>query len=156
MSNASTRPLAGLPRVVDVTWRVDVALRASACAEVMRPSVILRLRLSDGSEKIFECGMEAFHRLREAMATALNELEWVERDVEAVNEIGARARARWERGGAGGDERSATSGEAVETTRGRATWSCIARRRRSIRGNPRRPGVGRTWGAFRRSGTRRF
>lgn len=97
MSSAPNVALAGLPHVVDVTWRVDVALRTSECAEVMRPSVILRLRLSDGSEKIFECGLEAFHRLREATATALNEMDWVGRDVAAVDEIGARARARWDR-----------------------------------------------------------
>jgi hypothetical protein len=67
----------------------------------MRPSVILRLALDDGSERTFECGLEKFHELREATATMVNEMDWATRDVEAVREIGARARARWERTRAG-------------------------------------------------------
>ena len=86
---------AGLPRVVDVTWRVDVALRTSEGAQTMRPSVILRLALDDGSDRTFECGLEKFHELREATATMVNEMEWASRDVGAAREIGARARARW-------------------------------------------------------------
>lgn len=83
--------------MVDVTWRVDVTLCTSDAREVMRPSVIVRLRLDDGSEKTFECGLEKFHQLREATATMLNEMEWASRDVAAVNEIGARAQARWDK-----------------------------------------------------------
>jgi len=92
---------AGLPRVVDVTWRVDVALRTSEGAQTMRPSVILRLALDDGSDRTFECGLEKFHELREATATMVHEMEWASRDAAAVREIGARARARWERTRAG-------------------------------------------------------
>lgn len=94
---SADRVRAGLPRVVDVTWRVDVTLCTSDAREVMRPSVILRLRLDDGSEKTFECGLEKFHQLREATATMLNEMEWASRDVAAVKEIGARAQARWDK-----------------------------------------------------------
>jgi len=86
---------AGLPRVVDVSWRVDVALGTSESAAAMRPSVILRLRLDDDTDRTFECGLEAFHALREATATMVNEMEWASRDVGAAREIGARARARW-------------------------------------------------------------
>ena len=99
-------PRAGLPRVVHVSWRVDVALRTSEGANAMTPSVILRLALDDGSDRTFECGLEKFHELREATATMVNEMEWASRDAEAVREIGARARARWERTRAG-----TTSGE---------------------------------------------
>ena len=99
MSAATEPPLrAGLPRVVDVTWRVDVTLSTSeASSQAMRPSVLLRLKMDDGSERAFECGLEKFHELREAAATMLNEMDWASRDVGAVKEIGERAQARWDK-----------------------------------------------------------
>jgi hypothetical protein len=72
----------------------------------MRPSVTMRLKTEDGQVVAFECSLERFHELREATATMVNEMEWASRDAAAVREIGARARARWERTRAG-----TTSGE---------------------------------------------
>jgi|TARA_B100000683_G_scaffold136076_1_gene132859 hypothetical protein len=115
---SSAPPLrAGLPRVVDVTWRVDVTLSTSeASSQAMRPSVLLRLKMDDGSERAFECGLEKFHELREAAAMMLNEMDWAARDVGAVKEIGERAQARWDkmkdaagRGGASTRERARDS-----------------------------------------------
>ena len=115
---SSLPPLrAGLPRVVDVTWRVDVTLSTSeASSQAMRLSVLLRLKMDDGSERAFECGLEKFHELREAAAMMLNEMDWAARDVGAVKEIGERAQARWDkmkdaagRGGASTRERARDS-----------------------------------------------
>lgn len=92
---------AGPPRIVDVSWTVDVTLGTSETGTGdgagMRPSVTMRLKTEDGCTVVFECSLERFHELREATATMVNEMDWVKKDVSAVEEIGARARAGWDR-----------------------------------------------------------
>ena len=91
---------AGPPRITDVSWTVDVTLGTSDTggdAAGMRPSVTMRLKTEDGCTVVFECSLERFHELREATATMVNEMDWVKKDVSAVEEIGARARAGWDR-----------------------------------------------------------
>ena len=90
----SAAPLrAGAARVTDVSWRVDVTLSTSSAHKVLRPSVVLALRLDDGTTETFECALDRVHALREAVATLLNEMDWAGREVEGVREIGARAQA---------------------------------------------------------------
>ena len=99
--NPTPAPLrAGPPRIVDVSWTVDVTLGTSETGggtADMRPSVTMRLKMDDGRTVAFECSLERFHELREATATMVNEMDWVTKDVDAVREIGARARAGWDR-----------------------------------------------------------
>lgn len=99
--NPTRAPLrAGPPRIVDVSWTVDVTLGTSETgndAAGMRPSVTMRLKTEDGRTVVFECSLERFHELREATAAMVNEIDWVNKDVDAVVQIGARARAGWDR-----------------------------------------------------------
>jgi len=88
---------AGPPRIVDASWTVDGTLGTSEGGGDMRPSVTMRLKTEDGQVVAFECSLERFHELREATATMVNEMDWVGKDVDAVREIGARARAGWDR-----------------------------------------------------------
>ena len=55
---------AGLPELQQLRWRVDVVLATSACARVLKPSILLELQLSDGTTRCVELSVKAFHELR--------------------------------------------------------------------------------------------
>ena len=55
---------AGLPELQQLRWRVDVVLATSACARVLKPSVLVQLQLSDGTTRCVELSVKAFHELR--------------------------------------------------------------------------------------------
>lgn len=73
---------AGLPRVVGLRWRVDVAVSTGALARSLQPSVLLQLRLSDGSARRFEVPSAQFHELRYGLARLLREMAELERRCE--------------------------------------------------------------------------
>ncbi|XP_049621608.1 COMM domain-containing protein 5 [Suncus etruscus] len=75
-------PSAGLPRLVGLRWRVDVAVSTGALARSLQPSVLLQLRLSDGSARRFEVPGARFHELRYGLARLLRDVAELERQCE--------------------------------------------------------------------------
>mmetsp|Transcript_12323 Transcript_12323/g.16631 ORF Transcript_12323/g.16631 Transcript_12323/m.16631 type:complete len:150 (+) Transcript_12323:55-504(+) len=74
-------PIPGFfPRIHHVQWRVDVTISTSSLERVMRPSVMMRLALSDGQIKTFEMSIEQFHKLRYSVARVLRNMQEIERN----------------------------------------------------------------------------
>ena len=59
-----------VPQLEHLRWRVDVVLSTSSVSKVLRPSVLLRAVLSDGSVHTTELSVARFHELRHAVAEA--------------------------------------------------------------------------------------
>ena len=59
-----------VPQLEHLWWRVDVVLSTSSISKVLRPSVLLRAVLSDGSVHTAEVSVARFHELRHAVAEA--------------------------------------------------------------------------------------
>ena len=81
-----------------------MTLSTSEVARVLRPNVVMRLELADGTVRTFEVSLAAFHQLRHSVAVMLNEMDWAGHELDAAHEIGQRAQAQWEKlkGGLGG------------------------------------------------------
>lgn len=60
-----------LPELEDVSWRVDVQVSTTSMARVMRPALLMRVALSDGTIRTFECSVRKFHELRYNLARVL-------------------------------------------------------------------------------------
>ncbi|OWK04484.1 COMMD5 [Cervus elaphus hippelaphus] len=73
---------ARLPHVADFRWRVDVAISTSALARSLQPSVLMHLKLSDGSALHFEVPTAKFQELRFAVALVLKEMAELEKRCE--------------------------------------------------------------------------
>lgn len=73
---------AWLPHVVDFRWRVDVAISTSALTRSLQPSVLMQLKLSDGSAHLFEVPTAKFQELRFAVALLLKEMADLEKRCE--------------------------------------------------------------------------
>ncbi|XP_040847492.1 COMM domain-containing protein 5 [Ochotona curzoniae] len=73
---------AGLPRLQDFRWRVDVAISTSALARSLQPSVLVQLRLSDGATHRFEVPVAKFQELRYSVALVLKEMAALEKKCE--------------------------------------------------------------------------
>jgi hypothetical protein len=54
---------------------VDVVLSTSSVSRVLRPSVLLRATLTDGTVSTFELNVKSFHELRHAVAEALHAMD---------------------------------------------------------------------------------
>nr|XP_004673198.2 COMM domain-containing protein 5-like [Jaculus jaculus] len=63
-----------LPHGYDFRWRVDVAISTSAQTRSLQPSVLMQLKLSDGSAYRFEVPMAKFQELRYNVALVLKEM----------------------------------------------------------------------------------
>ncbi|XP_004580838.1 COMM domain-containing protein 5 [Ochotona princeps] len=72
----------GLPRLQDFRWRVDVAISTSALARSLQPSVLVQLRLSDGTAHRFEVPVAKFQELRYSVALVLKEMAALEKKCE--------------------------------------------------------------------------
>nr|XP_019572724.1 PREDICTED: COMM domain-containing protein 5 [Rhinolophus sinicus]XP_019572725.1 PREDICTED: COMM domain-containing protein 5 [Rhinolophus sinicus] len=70
---------AWLPHVTDLHWRVDVAISTSALARSLQPSVLMQLKLSDGSAHRFEVPIAKFQELRYSVALVLKEMANLEK-----------------------------------------------------------------------------
>jgi hypothetical protein len=57
-----------------MNWRVDVAISTTAVSRVFRPSLVLRVTLSDGRVVTCECSVRQFHALRYQVARVLKTL----------------------------------------------------------------------------------
>lgn len=88
---AAALPEGGLPHLEQLRWRVDVVLSTSAVSRVLRPCVLLRTTLTDGSVATFELNVEAFHELRHAVAEALHAMDAAAPKLSAVHEVALRA-----------------------------------------------------------------
>ncbi|XP_029021877.1 COMM domain-containing protein 5 [Betta splendens] len=68
-----------LPTVEDFKWRVDVAISTSSLARALQPSVLMQMKLSDGSFHRFEVPVSKFHDLRYNVALILKEMNDLEK-----------------------------------------------------------------------------
>ncbi|KAM8909163.1 COMM domain-containing protein 5 [Spinachia spinachia] len=68
-----------LPTVEDFKWRVDVAISTSSLARAMQPSVLMQMKLSDGSFQRFEVLVSKFQELRYNVALILKEMNDLEK-----------------------------------------------------------------------------
>ncbi|KAM6426821.1 COMM domain-containing protein 5 [Liasis olivaceus] len=68
-----------LPRIEDFKWRVDVAISTSSLARALQPSILMQLKLSDGSAHRFEVPVAKFQELRYNIALILKEMNDVEK-----------------------------------------------------------------------------
>eukprot|EP00249_Psilotum_nudum_P005267 c18720_g1_i2 orf=209-508(+) len=76
-----------MQRLQSMQWRVDVTFSTAHSHRLLRPSVLLRLELDDGSVRLVELDPESFGMLRCAVAELLAE-------VEAVKSVATRLQAR--------------------------------------------------------------
>mmetsp|Transcript_3765 Transcript_3765/g.5565 ORF Transcript_3765/g.5565 Transcript_3765/m.5565 type:complete len:237 (+) Transcript_3765:10-720(+) len=60
--------------IVDVRWRVDVAISSSAMTSIFKPYLLMQLQLSSGKIVMFETTIEQFHKLRLSTASLLNQM----------------------------------------------------------------------------------
>ncbi|XP_048214762.1 COMM domain-containing protein 5 isoform X2 [Perognathus longimembris pacificus] len=70
---------AWLPHISSFRWRVDVAISTSALARSLQPSVLIQLKLSDGSAYRLEVPTAKFQELRYSVALVLKEVVELEK-----------------------------------------------------------------------------
>lgn len=68
-----------LPRLVQLKWRVDVAISTSVLNRVLEPSIIMEMTFSNGQTKVFEVPVSQFHQLRYSVAYVLKQMEELEK-----------------------------------------------------------------------------
>jgi len=64
-----------LATIENVDWRVDVTISTTSLSRVFKPSITMRLTLSDGRIVTFETSAEKFHDLRYNVAKTLNAIQ---------------------------------------------------------------------------------
>uniref|UniRef100_H3C672 COMM domain-containing protein 5 n=1 Tax=Tetraodon nigroviridis TaxID=99883 RepID=H3C672_TETNG len=67
------------PTLESLRWRVDVAISTSALARALQPSVLMQMKLSDGSFQSFEVRVSKFQELRYNVALLLKEMNDLEK-----------------------------------------------------------------------------
>ncbi|XP_019938265.1 COMM domain-containing protein 5 [Paralichthys olivaceus] len=68
-----------LPTIEDFKWRVDVAISTSSLSRALQPSVLMQMKLSDGSLSRFEVPVSKFQELRYNVALILKEMNNLEK-----------------------------------------------------------------------------
>ncbi|KAK0149904.1 COMM domain-containing protein 5 [Merluccius polli] len=68
-----------LPTLDDLRWRVDVTISTSSLARALQPSVLMQMKLSDGSVQQFEVPVSKFQELRYNVALILKEMNDLEK-----------------------------------------------------------------------------
>ncbi|NXF42560.1 COMD5 protein, partial [Oceanites oceanicus] len=68
-----------LPGVQDLKWRVDVAISTSSLARALQPSILMMMKLSDGTAHRFEVPVAKFQELRYNVALILKEMNDLEK-----------------------------------------------------------------------------
>ncbi|KAH0630850.1 hypothetical protein JD844_004157 [Phrynosoma platyrhinos] len=68
-----------LPKIEDFKWRVDVAISTSSLARALQPSILMQLKVSDGSAHRFEVPVAKFQELRYNVALILKEMNDLEK-----------------------------------------------------------------------------
>ncbi|XP_037506235.1 COMM domain-containing protein 5 [Rhipicephalus sanguineus] len=72
------------PTLASLKWRVDVTISTNALSRVLEPAIQMEMETSDGEVHTFEVQRAEFHKLRHAVATALKEMEELEKKVEKM------------------------------------------------------------------------
>ncbi|XP_053284581.1 COMM domain-containing protein 5 [Pleuronectes platessa] len=68
-----------LPTIEQFKWRVDVAISTSSLSRALQPSVLMQMKLSDGSLSQFEVPVSKFQELRYNVALILKEMNNLEK-----------------------------------------------------------------------------
>ena len=68
-----------------------MTLSTSDVAKVLRPNIVMRFDLTDGTSRTFEVPLARFHEMRRGVAVMLDEMDWAGDELDKANEIGARA-----------------------------------------------------------------
>ncbi|NWW66038.1 COMD5 protein, partial [Ifrita kowaldi] len=68
-----------LPSIQDFRWRVDVAISTSSLARALQPSILMMMKLSDGTAHRFEMPVAKFQELRYNVALILKEMNDLEK-----------------------------------------------------------------------------
>ncbi|NXD54071.1 COMD5 protein, partial [Corvus moneduloides] len=68
-----------LPSIRDFKWRVDVAISTSSLARALQPSILMMMKLSDGTAHRFELPVAKFQELRYNVALILKEMNDLEK-----------------------------------------------------------------------------
>ncbi|CAL8358377.1 unnamed protein product [Merluccius merluccius] len=68
-----------LPTLDNLRWRVDVTISTSSLARALQPSVLMQMKLSDGSVQQFEVPVSKFQELRYNVALILKEMNDLEK-----------------------------------------------------------------------------
>ncbi|CAL8268192.1 unnamed protein product [Boreogadus saida] len=68
-----------LPTLDELRWRVDVTISTSSLARALQPSVLMQIKLSDGSLQQFEVPVSKFQELRYNVALILKEMNDLEK-----------------------------------------------------------------------------
>ncbi|XP_068596557.1 COMM domain-containing protein 5 [Brachionichthys hirsutus] len=76
---ASSQKDPRLPAVEDLKWRVDVVISTSSLARALQPSVLMQMKLSDGTFHRFEVPASKFQELRYNVALILKEMNDLEK-----------------------------------------------------------------------------
>ncbi|XP_028571406.1 COMM domain-containing protein 5 [Podarcis muralis] len=79
LEEAIQKQASKLPRIEDFKWRVDVAISTSSLARALQPSILMQLKLSDGSAHRFEVPAGKFQELRYNVALILKEMNDLEK-----------------------------------------------------------------------------
>lgn len=68
-----------LPTLEELKWRVDVAISTSSLSRALQPSVLMQMKLSDGTYHQFELPVSKFQELRYNVALILKEMNDLEK-----------------------------------------------------------------------------
>ncbi|XP_053555145.1 COMM domain-containing protein 5 [Bombina bombina] len=79
LENAALKQGIRLPTVEDLRWRVDVAISTSSLSRALQPSILMQMKLSDGSSHRFEVSVAKFQELRYNVALILKEMNDLEK-----------------------------------------------------------------------------
>uniref|UniRef100_A0A7N6A6U6 COMM domain-containing protein 5 n=1 Tax=Anabas testudineus TaxID=64144 RepID=A0A7N6A6U6_ANATE len=79
LESAASQKDPQLPTIENFNWRVDVAISTSSLARALQPSVLMQMKLSDGSFHRFEVPVSKFHDLRYNVASILKEMNDLEK-----------------------------------------------------------------------------
>ncbi|KAI7801361.1 COMM domain-containing protein 5 [Triplophysa rosa] len=68
-----------LPKMEEFRWRVDVAISTSSLSRALQPSILMQMKLSDGSLHCFEVPVSKFQELRYNVSLILKEMNDLEK-----------------------------------------------------------------------------
>ncbi|KAJ8396496.1 hypothetical protein AAFF_G00018020 [Aldrovandia affinis] len=68
-----------LPAIEEFRWRVDVAISTSSLSRALQPSILMQMKLTNGSSHRFEVPVNKFQELRYNVALILKEMNDLEK-----------------------------------------------------------------------------
>merc|ERR1711974_264269 len=78
LEQAATNSVIRFPTVEDIKWRVDINISSSSTALSLRPSVLMRMKLTNDTTQQFEMNIFRFHQLRYYVAKTLKDMQDIE------------------------------------------------------------------------------